>query len=253
MRDWFSWNGVRCTEHGMVVLNQPSFIRPLERTNTVSIPGRGGSLTLLEGQDIYDDITLTCDCLVSDPFSPSDPGCESRIAQISGWLRGSGRVAFATRPNGWYEGRIGNQISFEKILRGNPHMSFQVQFRCSPYFYLTDGLKPVITNAGITLRNAGNVSSLPLITVTGTGDGSVTVVGDNILTIYLAGLDSVPGIILDCDAKVAYGVSDESSGGITLLGPRVSGDWPVFPTGTFSVIADGDITSVEIIPRWRCI
>ena len=250
MRDWFSWNGVRCTEHGMVVLNQPKLIRPLERTSKVTIPGRGGSLTLTEGDDIYDDITLACDCCVRDPFTPGGSEHESRIAEINGWLRGSGKIAFAVRPNGWYEGRVSNQISFEKILRGNPHMSFQVQFRCSPYFYLADGLKPVAMSGSVTLCNAGNVSSLPLITVRGSGDGSVTVAGDTILTIYLADLGSVPGIVLDCDAKVAYSTGND---GITLLGSRVSGDWPVFPTGTFSVITDGDISSVEIVPRWRCV
>ena len=118
----------------MVVLNQPKILRPLERTSTVTIPGRGGSLTLTEGLDIYDDITLACDCCMRDPLTPTDPGAESRIAQISGWLQGRGRVTFAVRTNGWYEGRVSNQISFEKILRGNPHISFQVQFRCSPYF-----------------------------------------------------------------------------------------------------------------------
>lgn len=253
MRDWFSWNGVRCTEHGMVVLNQPKIVRPLERTSTVIIPGRGGSLTLSEGQDIYDDITLACDCCMRDPFSPGSSEHESRIAQISGWLKGRGKVAFAVRTNGWYEGRVSNQIGFEKILRGNPHVSFQVQFRCSPYFYLTSGLKPVVMSNSAWLWNAGNVSSLPLITVRGTGDARITVVGDRILSVYLSDLGSVPGIVLDSDAKLAYSAADESSSEITLLGSRVSGDWPVFPAGTFSVLADGDISSIEIIPRWRCI
>ena len=44
--DWFEWNGVKCTQYGMHVLQQPSFIRPAERAEYVEIPGKAGSLSV---------------------------------------------------------------------------------------------------------------------------------------------------------------------------------------------------------------
>ena len=53
MKDWFEWNGVRCTDHGIYVLEQPPPTIPKERVTYTDIPGRPGSLTTLEGDDVY--------------------------------------------------------------------------------------------------------------------------------------------------------------------------------------------------------
>ena len=124
MNDWFSWNGVKCTEYGIHVLEQPPITIPAERATFTNIPGRPGSLTTLEGDDVYDDLILTAQCMISDP---------GRIRTIASYLKGSGKVTFANRPGGFYFARIVNQIPFEKILRGNPHRSFAVNFRCKPF------------------------------------------------------------------------------------------------------------------------
>ena len=125
MADWFEWNGTKCTEKGIIVSEHPSITIPQERVEFVDVPGRSGSLTKLEGDDVYDDMTLTARCFIADPNS---------IPALAAWLRGCGKVTFGNRPNGFYYARIVNQIPFEKILRGNPHRSFAVNFRCKPFF-----------------------------------------------------------------------------------------------------------------------
>lgn len=105
MNDWFEWNGVRFTQYGIHVLEQPPVTIPSERVTFTNVPGRSGSLTQLEGDDIYDDMVLTATCLIADP---------SRIQEIAAWLRGSGIVTFANRQGGFYHARIVNQISFER-------------------------------------------------------------------------------------------------------------------------------------------
>ena len=50
MNDWFSWNGVKCTEYGIHVLEQPLITIPAERATFTNVPGRPGSLTTLEGE-----------------------------------------------------------------------------------------------------------------------------------------------------------------------------------------------------------
>ena len=126
MNDWFIWNGTRCTEHGMHVLELPPPTIPAERVTFTNVPGRPGSLTTLEGEDVYEDLVLTAQCVLPDP---------TKIPAIAAWLKGSGTVTFANRQGGFYYARVVNQIPFEKILRGNPHRSFAVNFRCKPFWY----------------------------------------------------------------------------------------------------------------------
>ena len=107
MTDWFEWNGKKCTDFGIHVSEHPSITFPAERTTFTNIPGRSGSLTVLEGDDVYDDMVLTANCLIDDP---------SRIPEIAAWLRGSGTVTFANRQGGFYHARVVNQIPFVIIF-----------------------------------------------------------------------------------------------------------------------------------------
>lgn len=102
MTDWFEWNGVRSTAYGIHVSEHPPITLPAERAAFTSVPGRSGSLTTLEGNDVYDDMILTATCWLSDP---------SQIANIAAWLRSSGpnvgfnKVTFANRQCGFYFAR----------------------------------------------------------------------------------------------------------------------------------------------------
>ena len=88
MNDWFEWNGVRCTQYGIHVSELPPPTIPSERVTYTNVPGRPGSLTTLEGEDVYEDVVLTAQCFLADPM---------KIPAIAAWLKGSGKVAFAGR------------------------------------------------------------------------------------------------------------------------------------------------------------
>lgn len=250
--DWFQWNGIKCTDYGMHVLTQPSIVRPSEKTSSEEIPGRSGTLTLLEGDDIYDDISMYCICIIDDCYESVDGENVSRIAKINGWLRGSGKIVFANRQEGYYIGRISNQISFEQIVKGNPHRSFSVQFQCEPFFYLNSGLDAISAGESpILITNKGNIPSAPLIRLTGSSEGAI-MIGDQ--TMLINSFEGIDYILLDCEAKIAYkGTRSDPSDPLILLGTRVTGEWLTIPTDASYVTLTGGITSAEIIPRWRCI
>ena len=230
MNDWFTWNGVRCTEYGIHVSEQPPLTMPAERATFINVPGRSGSLTTLEGNDVYDDLVLTATCFISNI---------SRITEIAAWLKGSGTVTFANRQGGFYYARIVNQISFEKILRGNPYRSFAVNFRCKPFWY-TEAVTPItLTTSGSAITNPGNVYSEPVITVY--GSGAITLmVGMSIVE-----LDGFPGsITLDTPLMEAY------QGQISMNG-CVSGDFPRLLPGQNAISWTGSVSRVVIQPNWR--
>lgn len=230
MNDWFIWNGQRCTEYGIHVLEQPPITIPSERATFTNVPGRPGSLTTLEGDDVYDDLLLTATCLISGP---------SRIPEIAAWLRGSSRVTFANRQGGFYDARIVNQISFEKILRGNPHRSFTVNFRCRPFWYAADVQPITLTTSGTFVSNPGSVASEPVITVYGSGEITL-MVGMTIVE-----LDGVTdSITLDTPLMEAFK-------GVTSMNGCMSGDFPTILPGSNAISWSGNVSKVVIQPNWR--
>lgn len=236
MNDWFIWNGTRSTDMGVHVLEQPPPTMPNERVTFTNIPGRNGALTTLEGDDVYDDMVLTATCIIDSP---------DRIPEICAWLRGGGTVTFANHEGGFYYARVVNQIPFEKILRGNPHRSFAVNFRCKPFWYEADvpakNIQPASgsTSGYVTMSNPGNVPSEPIITVTGTGE--ITLIVD----MTIVELSDVNGeITIDSVLQEAYS-------GITSMNNCMSGDFPTLPPGNSTISWTGNVTYLTIEPNWR--
>lgn len=229
MNDWFEWSGIRCTQYGIHVLEQPPVTIPSERVTFTDVPGRSGSLTQLEGDDVYDDIVLTATCQIADP---------SRIPEIAAWLRGSGTVTFANRQGGYYHAHVVNQIPFEKILRGNPHRSFAINFRCKPFWYLSDVGLITLTTSGTFITNPGSVASEPVITVYGYGEITLMV------GMTITELEITDKITLDTPLMEAYS-------GSTSMNSCMSGDFPSLLPGKNAVSWSGNVSRVKIQPNWR--
>ena len=197
---------------------------------TAYVPGRPGSLTQLEGEDVYDDMILTASCFISDP---------ARIPAIAGWLKGSGTVTFANRTGGYYKARIVNQIPFEKVLRGNPHCTFAVNFRCYPFFYADAVEDIMVSTSGTMITNPGNVYSEPILTVTGSGNITLMV---GMTIVELENISN--GIVIDSVLKEAYLAN-------TLMNEHMNGEFPVLKPGANAISWTGAVTRVDIKPNWR--
>ena len=270
--DWFEWNGVKCTEYGMHALGLPSIIMPKERYESVKIPGRSGALTILQGEDVYDNIQVTCTCIVDNPFEIKPGEFIDTIGKICKWLKGSGSVKFAHRTNGYYVARIANQISFDKVIRGNPHRTFQVIFDCQPYFMLDVGNVPIVFENVIPslesdmssryVYNPQNLISMPIyhlyfnphvsqgqlkyaeIGFTVGGSMSIGEAG----ALYNDNNDAIiPELYIDTETKYAYYNGKSYS-------YLLSGDWMKIPDATSIFTYFGCLTNkIEIYPRWRCL
>ena len=230
MNDWFEWNGVRCTEYGIHVLEPPPLTIPSVRATFTDVPGRSGSLTTLEGEDAYDHMVLTATCLIAYP---------NRIPEIAAWLRGSGKVTFANREGGFYDARVVNQLPFVKVLRGNLHRSFAINFRCKPFWYLS-GVEPILLTASTgVFVNPGSIASE--LTITAYGSGDITLM----IGSRMAELKGIEGsITLNTELQEAYS-------GTTSMNSAVDGEFPTLSTGAVPYSWEGDVSRVEIQPNWR--
>lgn len=142
----FMWNGRSSSKYGIIMLSPPTYTIAKERYSSISVPGRSGNLTISEGEAVYDNIQLSCTCMVKD---------NSEMVDIATWLRGLGTVRFYDRYYGYYKARVSNQIPFEKIVRGNKNRTFTLMFDCEPFFYLTDD------NYSITVYNTRVAEAVP--------------------------------------------------------------------------------------------
>ncbi|MDL2205474.1 hypothetical protein LJC33_01020 [Eubacteriales bacterium OttesenSCG-928-N13] len=230
MADWFQFKDTRSTEMGVYVTTYPPIALPEERVEFVTVPGRSGSLTVTEGDCVYDDITLSVECMVHDLGT---------LDQISGWLRGRGDLVLGNRPDTYYKARVVNQIELEKIVRGRPHRAFAVVFRCVPFRYQYPASEAVEFTESGSMMNPGNVYAEPLITITGSGEIDLTIRES---TLHLE--DVSGSITIDTAARLAYNGSINQSF-------KLTGDWPVIPVGTSMVAWTGGATKVSISPNWR--
>jgi len=228
--DWFDWKGTRCTAYGIRVVQQPEIIRPPERATFISVPGRSGTLTTLEGMDIYDDFLLTVECIITDT---------TQLSTILAWLKGSDKVTFANRQGGFYYARIVNQISLEQILRGNPHRRFIVTFRCQPFFYLSGIPDIIVTVSGAYINNVSSVFSEPVLKVTLTGDAQIIIGASYIELLGLIG-------ILNIDTPLM-----ETYMNYTSYNSHMTGDYPLLHTGQNLISWTGGVTQIVITPNWR--
>lgn len=223
--DWFEWNGARSTAYGIYVDTQPPITMPVERVTKVTVPGRPGTLTKKEGEDVYDDLVLSALCVMKDG---------TRLPEIMKWLKGSGKVTFANRPGGYYNARVSNQIPFDKVLRGRDNRTFTIVFRCGPFWNVSDEKEIALTAPG-SVTNEGSVYAEPVITVIGTGDCEL-LVGSTV--IELTGLTG--SITIDSGLQEAYD-------GLEDMNDCMSGDFPRLSPGKNGISWEGEgVTEVRI-------
>ena len=171
MANWFQWKGERSTliKYGLYVVSHPSIIIPDERLRHVEVPGRSGTLTQFEGDGVYNDYIASVECLIRSPAT---------IPAVAAWLKGSGEVIFGNQPDVFYKARVANQIELAQVMRGRPHRTCIVNFRCEPYRYLPSGnTQQTVSANNSAITNPGTASSEPLIRVNGTGDVTLMIRG----------------------------------------------------------------------------
>lgn len=230
MQPYFVWRGKDSRAMGVIVSSYPPIIRPVERAVQQTIPGRPGTLTVTQGDDVYD-------AYVKSFVIGLRPGVDAQA--VIGWLRGSGEMVFGNEPGYRYFGRILAAVQFDKVGAWSLK-SGAVQFFAQPY----KGRSPkepdvTVTSSTTSILNPGDVASRPVITVGSAGTLSLAI-GDTSLTVTSA----PSGLVIDCDAGVML------SGGALWTGSW-EGEFLRIPPGAAAVSLTGP--SCALAPNWRWI
>ena len=227
---YFIWNGTNSNTKHIRVQAKAPIIRPEERVEHVTIPGRAGELTQVEGEHIYNSYIQTLTLIVDG---------KANVPAAEEWLTGEGYVTFDTQPTLQQRARIINAVTFSKHSHNLDYWVGDVQFYCEPVKGLIAEEDIEVTTSGETLTNPGTLPAFPEIQMEGSGAVSIQIDGK---TLVIPSLTS--GWTADCANRW-----------ICLNGTPQwnawTGDFPQIPVGTSSILFTGSITKLTITPHWR--
>ena len=227
---YFEWNGVKSSTKGIRLQEMPRIIRPQERVEHVTIPGRTGELTMTEGDDIYESYIQTIPLIIDNAAD---------VAAAEKWLRGEGYVTFSCQPTLKQKARVINSVEFKKHSKNSNWWEATVQFYCHPLKELKTTTDQEVTTSGTNVKNEGDTVSKPKITIAGSGNITLIAGGK---TLILTGVTS--GWVVDSEMEWVM------SGGTPLPGVA-SGDFPVLNPGNNAMQFTGSVTKLTVEKRER--
>lgn len=227
MEDYFVINGESSLNLGIHVLEMCSIKKSKRRTTKETLYGKNGYITL------------------------SDNSYETTTKTIKGYFQGNtdlvmsffnvsnAEVVFSNQIDRYYICEFDDEIEFKSLF--DNWYEFEVNFECYPLCYLLSGKDTVTITENMNLINQGNKESNPYIKVFGNGNVKLTINGD-IIT-----LNNVSEYIeLDSEEMECYKDNER-------LNYNMIGDFPIFQVGENSISWSGNVSKIEITPRWRCL
>lgn len=233
MRNYIELNGVNSqTIQGLLIQELPPITKPKMRTSIEEIDGRNGNIITELGYSAYTKSFLI------GLYGDFD------INQVIAYFNSSGTVVFSNENDKYYNYNIIDQIDFDRLIR---FRTATVKMNVQPFKYsLTDNSRiySIDNETSISVTNAGNIYSKPVLTITGTGTIGLSLNGTQIFSISLGDIGS---IVIDTENMEAYN-------GTTLLNRSVIGNYDTFKlnSGANTISWSGTITQIQIdnYSRW---
>lgn len=233
-REYFWIDGERCDAVGIRLQRPLTFEGTTPKMETVDVPGRNGQLHYYEGA--YTNVKGEASC-----FSLRKYDVDKALSAVTRYTLmepGYHRLETTEEPEIYRKATVVTGPGTE--IRMRVLAPFELEFDCMPQKFLKSGDREIkLASSGAVLLNEW-FPSLPIINVTGAGEGTLTI-NDAIVT--FKSTFSGP-VVLDCELQDAYNGAENKNNQIS------AAKFPVLPHGKCTVTWTGGITGVSIIPRW---
>ena len=229
------FNGVSSEELGIVVEHPPNYEIAKRRYETIQVPGRNSDIII--DNNCFDNVDRTYDIAIG-----REGGDFTVFAsRMADWLSsGSGycRLEDTYEPDYYKMAVMSDPGEIINILQQAGRTT--VTFNRRPERFLKMGERFVDVYDGSILTNPTKYVAKPIIELSGSGNGSLTV-GQRTIEIR----NVVDGFIIDSELQEAY------SDGINQNGNVIATDGlPILDAGENVISYSGGIKSVKISPRW---
>lgn len=228
----FTYNSTASSTYNIFVEHRPVQAFPQRVIESINVPGRSGDILFDTGA--YNNVSITYQVAYINKGS-----VRSDAINIATWLYQSDYVDLTDDYDPLYYRKaiFVSPLNVTDILNvaGRANMTFN----CKPQRYLLSGKTAITASTSTTLTN-NYEDALPTITVTGSGNGTLTVGGTTVtITAQTA------AIILDSERQTAESGGNNANSLISL-----SNGFPVLTHGSNSVSWTGGVTGVSIVPNY---
>ena len=216
------------------IASSPNIIRAPRKITVVQVPGSNREIVDME--DAWECYDQPYSLFVGD-------GTEDSIQEV---LTNTAKVLYKT---GWqvliddYEPDIFRlayyQGGFDVTNKKTRVGKFDITFRCRPERYLNSGNVPVEIPTGSVITNPTAYKAKPLIHITGSGSGTLTIAGQEVEINNM-----VDYLNIDSDTMDTYRQLGENRNNL------MEGEYPLILPGNNYITFTGGITSATITPRF---
>lgn len=236
---FITFNGTASTAAGIkAVESYPALDRPRRKFTKMEIPGKTGDIVVFE--DAWADYEQEYEIYAGTGATGSAP---QKFIDVMSWLHSANGYA---RLEDTYDTSIYRLAYFvgptdvENVL--NRYGRAKIKFMCKGKRFLKSGETVVtVSSTNTNITNPTAFDSAPVIKVTGSGSGTLTV-GGTLVT--LNSIDT--GMLIDCERMVVT----DSAGTANLNSYMALGDFPKITAGTSQVKFTGGVTKLEITPNY---
>lgn len=233
------YNGRPLSDFSLYISGHGTFNSAERDVKKVEVPGKSGDLIFDNGR--FKNVTVT----YKDAFileDDDDPVSFARkMRELASFIKSSPgyhRLEDTYHPDEYRLASCVSTIDPEVyyLVAGQ----FDLEFDCKPQRFMKSGEKPLIYTSNGKIFNPSSFNSKPIIRVYGNG---TLAVGEETMTISP---HSQQYIDIDCDMMNCHCGAVNCNGYVSLN----SDDFPVLVPGPNGVNFSGNISRVEITPRW---
>ena len=240
----FTYNGRSSAEFGLHIEKKDVFSAPEYDAEFISIPGRSGDI--INPNRRFANIKVTYTVFLA---RKNIAALVAVLRGIKGWLY--------SEPDRYHEitdsydaeyfryGVISGSLDIEEQL--NKIGCFTVTFNCKPYKYSFAGQQMVsVDSTSISVTNPTAFESRPYIKLYGSEAVTLNVSSGSSTTSWTI---SAINEYIEIDSELMNCFK-----GTVLKNDTVKGaEFPVFKSGVCTINCTGDVTRIEVIPRWCCL
>lgn len=236
--DMIVFNGTSSDDLNLIVEQYPEPTYPKRRNSKFTIQGRSGTFYTESGE--FENVDQLYNVYLS-----ADPGnVQEYAAKVGAWLcgpKGYCRMEDSYTPETYRMAMFMGPLNIENTL--NSFGRAKLEFECLPFRYLKSGDFAFSCASGESITNPTAFDAYPLLTLSGTGAGSVTAAGITISISEIGGK-----ILIDCETMDAY-----SEDGANKNSAISAVKFPILTPGENSLTYSGGVTSLQVKPRWRTV
>jgi predicted phage tail component-like protein len=241
----FTYNGRSSADFGLHIEKKDVFSAPEYDAEFISIPGRSGDI--INPNCRFANIKVTYTVFLA---RKNIAALAAVLRDIKGWLY--------SEPDRYHEltdsydaeyfryGVISGNLDIEEQL--NKIGCFTVTFNCKPFKYSYEGQQTIAADgANLSVTNPYAFVSKPYIKLYGSGAVALSVQPESqgMTAWTISGIDEY----IEIDSELMNCYKDTVLKNDTVKGAA----FPVLKPGNCTIACTGDVTRIEVVPRWCCL